>query len=85
MKEKNRAPGIPPAVAWNFFGLNLLLILVFFFAFLGWKYFHGPKAVTATTATGAKASGLWEISSRTAKNLLDQGLPLLRFRHPSSK
>ena len=85
MKGKNRAPGIPPAVAWNFFGLNLLLILVFFFTFLGWKYFHSPKAVPATTAPGAEASGFWELSSATAKNLLDQGLPLLRFRHAPAK
>ena len=71
MKGKNRAPGIPPAVAWNFFSLNLLLILVFFFTFLGWKYFHEPQAVPATTATGEETPGSWEISPVTAKNLLE--------------
>ena len=85
MKEKNRAPGIPPAVAWNLLGLNLLLILVFFFTVLGWKYFHGPRAVPATTAPAAETSGFWELSSVTAKNLLDQGLPLLRFRRAPAK
>ncbi|NLY88339.1 MAG: hypothetical protein GX085_01785 [Firmicutes bacterium] len=85
MKGKNRAPGIPPAVAWNFFGLNLLLILVFFFTLLGWKYFHEPRVVPAATATGEEVSGFWEISSVTAKNLLEQGLPLLRFRRGTAK
>lgn len=85
MKGKNRAPGIPPAVAWNFLGLNLLLILVFFFTFLGWKYFHEPVVVPATTAIRAGTPGSWEISSVTAKNLLDQGLPLLRFRRGAAK
>jgi hypothetical protein len=85
MKGKNRAPGIPPAVAWNFLGLNLLLILVFFFAVLGWKYFHGPGAVPAITAPTAETSGSWEIPSVTAKNLLDQGLPLLRFRRTPAR
>lgn len=85
MKGKNRAPKIPPEVVWNFFGLNFLLILVFFFTFLGWKYFHTPVVVPAVTVTGEKKPGLWEISSVTAKNLLDQGLPLLQLYHSRSK
>lgn len=79
--EAKKTRKIPPAAPRNFLGLNLLLILVFFFASLGWRYYHPPVVIPAATVEpGREAPGLWEMDTTTAKNLLHRGLPILQAR-----
>lgn len=77
--ETKKRRKIPPAAPRNFLGLNLLLILVFFFASLGWRYFHPPVVIPAAVVEpGREAPRLWGMDTTTAKNLLQQGLPKLK-------
>ncbi len=79
MPGETKRRKIPPAAPRNFLGLNLLLILVFFFASLGWRYFHPPVAVpVAASESGREAPAYWGMDTKTAKNLLQQGLPRVK-------
>lgn len=93
MWRRFRRPQVKTALA-NLFYFNCLLFLVICSTALGLKFYLEPKAIPVTAygnggghREGAPRSGreeyvrLWEIKTGMAKQLLHEGIPLLKVRN----